>query len=318
MNFIGKRYRDKNLVRIVGNKMTDNQKDYDVFISHASEDKDLLVRPLAKALRSLGVSVWYDEFSLRLGDSISRSIDKGLASSRFGIVVISPHFLKKPWAEYELRGLISREIEEDRVILPIWHGVTRRQIVDFSPPLADKLALITEGMSAQDVAIQVFREVRPDLYGKQPRKELERIASGEAMQDLQKEIDRTRKELEETRKELAEYRCPYCAAPVSARTHVPLDDAEKHWDIREEFECGYQTIGGYIERPCPSDPKFPKLSDYELHFFNAPKESRWTWQCYAMGKTDMAQRLQIPPGHGTTREEAERSLREHYDQYAKR
>lgn len=297
--------------------MNDNLKSWDVFISHASEDKDLFVRPLAVALRSLGVSVWYDEFSLHLGDSLSRSIDKGLASSSFGLVVISPHFLKKPWSEYELRGLISREIEEDRVILPIWHGVTRRQVVEFSPPLADKVALKTEGLSAQDVAIQVFREVRPDLYTKHPRAELERIASGEALRDLQHEIDRTRQELEEAQEELAEYRVPYCGAPLSARTHAPADPEEKHWDVREEFECGYQTFGGYIERPCPSDPKFPKFADYELHFFNSPKEPHW-WQCYAVGTTDMARRLQLPPGYGGTREEAEQRLREHYDRYAKR
>jgi hypothetical protein len=298
--------------------MNDNPKSWDVFISHASEDKDLFVRPLAVALQSLGVLVWYDEFSLRLGDSLSRSIDKGLASSRFGLVVISPHFLKKPWSEYELRGLISREIEEDRVILPIWHGVTRRQVVEFSPPLADKVALKTEGLSAQDVAIQIFREVRPDLYAKHPRAELERIASGEALQELQQEIDRTRKELEEAREELAEYRCPYCGAPLSARIDAPADPEEKDWDVREEFECGYQTFGGYIERPCPSDPKFPKFADYGLHFFKTSEEPHRTWQCYAVGKTDMARRLQLPPGYGTTHEEAKRTLREHYDRYAKR
>lgn len=298
--------------------MNDTRKSWDVFISHASEDKELFVRPLAVALRSLGVSVWYDEFSLRLGDSLSRSIDKGLSSSSFGLVVISPHFIKKPWSEYELRGLISREIEEDRVILPIWHGVTRRQVVEFSPPLADKVALKTEGLTAQDVAIQVFREVRLDLYAKHPRAEIERIASGEALRDLQQEIDRMRQEIEEAQEELAEYRCPYCGTSLSARIHAPADPEEKHWDVREEFECGYQTFGGYIERPCPSDPKFPKFADYELHFFNTPEEPHWTWQCYAVGTTGMARRLQLLPGYGTTRDEAEQRLREHYDRYAKR
>ncbi len=297
--------------------MNDNQKSWDVFISHASEDKDLFVRPLAVALQSLGVSVWYDEFSLRLGDSLSRSIDKGLASSRFGLVVISPQFLKKPWTEYELRGLISREVEEDRVILPIWHGVTRRQVVEFSPPLADKVAVKTEGLRAQDVAIQIFREVRPDLYSQHPRAELERIASGEALRDLQQEIDRTRKALEETREEVTEYRCPYCGAPLSARIHAPADPEQKHWDVREEFECGYLTFGGSMERPCPSDPKFPDFADYELHFFNSPSEPHG-WVCSAVGKTDMARRLFLQPGHGRTREGAEQRLRESYDRYAKR
>jgi hypothetical protein len=108
--------------------MDDTQEKWDVFVSHASEDKESFVRPLAAALQSLGVSVWYDEFSLRTGDSLCRSIDKGIAGSRYGLVVISPHFIAKPWPEYELRGLVSREMGEDRVILPIWHGVTRREV----------------------------------------------------------------------------------------------------------------------------------------------------------------------------------------------
>lgn len=295
----------------------DNAKSWDVFISHASEDKDF-VRPLAIALQSLGVSVWYDEFSLRLGDSLSRSIDKGLASSRFGLVVISQHFIQKPWPEYELRGLISREIGEDRVILPIWYGLTRQQVVAFSPTLADKVALNTEGLTAQDVAIQLFREVRPDLYAQHPRADLERIASGEALRDLQREIDRTRQELEEAREELAEYRCPYCGAPLSSRLNAPADPEEKHWDIREEFGCGYQVFGGYVERPCPSDPRFPKFEEYELQCHHSLDEPHWPWQCYAVGKTDMARRLHLQPGLGRTRDEAEANVREWYDRYARK
>jgi hypothetical protein len=298
--------------------MSDNLKSWDVFISHAWEDKDSFVRPLATSLQGLSVTVWYDEFSLRLGDSLSRSIDKGLAGSRFGLVIITPHFLRKPWPEYELRGLVAREIEEDKVILPIWHGVTRRQVVEFSPSLADKVALKTEGLSAQDAAIQLLREVRPDLYAKHPRAELERIASGAALRDLQKEFDQTKKTLEETREELAEYLCPYCGAPLSSRISAPADPGEDNWDIREEFECGYQVFGGYIESPCPSDPRFPKFEDYELKFFEVPKEPRWPWQCYAIGKNDMARRLRLQPGHGATRKEAEQELRENYVRYARK
>ena len=61
---------------------------HDVFVSHASEDKEAFVAPLAKILSQLGLKVWYDEFSLKLGDSLSRSIDKGLSESTFGIVVL--------------------------------------------------------------------------------------------------------------------------------------------------------------------------------------------------------------------------------------
>ena len=121
----------------------DQSHQWDVFISHASEDKETFVRPLAEALRSLGVTVWYDEFSLKVGDSLSRSIDKGIAGSRYGLVVVSPAFIDKPWPEHELRGLVTREIDEGKVILPIWHGVDRRSVLKFSPSLADKVAIRT-------------------------------------------------------------------------------------------------------------------------------------------------------------------------------
>src|SRR6266436_2428218 len=98
---------------------------WDAFISHGSEDKDSFVRPLARALASLGVKVWYDEFTLRPGNSLSQSIDKGLAHSNFGVVVLSRAFLVKPWPQHELRGLVTREIDGHAAIVPIWHEVTR-------------------------------------------------------------------------------------------------------------------------------------------------------------------------------------------------
>jgi hypothetical protein len=115
--------------------------DYDVFISHASEDKDDLVRPLADALVALDISVWYDEFRLTVGDSLRRSIDNGLANSKFGIVVLSPSFFAKNWPQYELDGLVQREMEGGKVILPLWHKVSKSEVMGYSPSLADKLAL---------------------------------------------------------------------------------------------------------------------------------------------------------------------------------
>lgn len=119
-------------------------KEWDVFISHASEDKEDFVRPLAEALAQLGVKVWYDEFSLEVGDSLSRSIDEGLANSSYGVVVVSPSFVQKRWPERELRGLVAREVEaEQKVILPIWFGVTKQEVLNFSPPLVDTIAIKT-------------------------------------------------------------------------------------------------------------------------------------------------------------------------------
>lgn len=117
---------------------------FDVFVSHASEDKDDIVRPLAERLRDAHIEVWYDEFSLSVGGSLRRSIDRGLAQSRFGIVVLSPAFLAKQWTQWELDGLVARQISaESDLILPVWHNVSKTDVLAFSPPLADRVAVLT-------------------------------------------------------------------------------------------------------------------------------------------------------------------------------
>ena len=117
---------------------------WDVFICHASEDKDAVARPLAEALRDAGLQVWYDEFTLTLGDGLRRSIDRGLADSKYGVVILSPSFFQKEWPQLELDGLASKEIAGEKVILPVWHNVTRMVIMDYSPTLTDKLAVSTK------------------------------------------------------------------------------------------------------------------------------------------------------------------------------
>ena len=125
---------------------------YDAFISHASEDKASLVRPLARALRRMGFHVWYDEFELKVGDSLRRSIDKGLLNSSYGIVILSKSFFAKNWPEYELNALTTREIEGHKVILPVWHNVTKEEVISYSPSLADKVAVKTEGKTVTQIA----------------------------------------------------------------------------------------------------------------------------------------------------------------------
>ncbi len=115
---------------------------YDAFISHASEDKEPFVRLLAESLRAKNVAVWYDEFTLRVGDSLRKSIDHGLSKSRFGIVVFSKSFFSKPWPQWELSGLVQLQTNaKSPVILPIWLDVTRDDVLQFSPPLADLYAI---------------------------------------------------------------------------------------------------------------------------------------------------------------------------------
>ena len=121
--------------------MPKDTKLWDAFISYASEDETALVKPLAAALTGLGVKIWFAPFMLRVGDSLSRTIDKGLSESRYGVVIISKAFLSKSWPEYELKGLVAKEVGAEKVILPIWHNASRDDILEFSPTLADKVAL---------------------------------------------------------------------------------------------------------------------------------------------------------------------------------
>ncbi len=127
------------------------EKFYDVFISHASEDKDDFVRPLAEKLTEAGVSVWYDEFQLKIGDKLRRSIDKGLANSRFGIVVFSPDFFQKNWTQYELDGLVQKEMTGKKAILPLWHKVSKDEVMKYSPSLADTVALNTAMFTIEEL-----------------------------------------------------------------------------------------------------------------------------------------------------------------------
>jgi hypothetical protein len=115
--------------------------EYDLFLCHASEDKDSIARPLYAALTAAGISVWFDEAVLELGDSLRRKIDEGLAKSRYGVVVLSPRFLNKHWPQRELDGLVARETASgEKAILPIWHELDRSTLLRYSPALADRVA----------------------------------------------------------------------------------------------------------------------------------------------------------------------------------
>lgn len=130
-------------------------KEYDVFISHSSADKKEFVRPLAMELQNLGLKVWYDEFELKLGDSLRRSIDQGLINSRYGIVVLSSSFFKRDWTNYELDGFVNKEMNGLKVILPIWHKVSKDEVQKFSLSLADKVALNSSIYSVKEIAEEI-------------------------------------------------------------------------------------------------------------------------------------------------------------------
>jgi hypothetical protein len=136
---------------------------WDVFISHASEDKAIVVTPLAERLRDLRVTVWLDAFELRIGDSLRRKIDAGLARSRFGIVVLSRSFFRKGWPQYELDGLVTLQVSGKQNLLPIWHEISKDEVMAQSPSLADKIARSTAQFTIDEIAIEIASVVRPDL-----------------------------------------------------------------------------------------------------------------------------------------------------------
>ena len=110
---------------------------------------------MAFALQTVGLNVWYDEFEMKIGDSLRRKIDKGLANSRFGIVVLSKDFIKKGWTNYELDGIITKAVTGEQIILPIWHNITKKEVIEFSPSLADKLARNTSAFTVEEIAKEI-------------------------------------------------------------------------------------------------------------------------------------------------------------------
>ena len=137
---------------------------WDVFVSHASEDKESFVEPLVYRLQELSVRVWYDKFVLEPGHSLTEKIAEGLANSRSGILVLSPAFLEKNWTKYEVSGLVNQFVEYKKRLIPIWLGISKEQVSKFNPTLADLFAIDADPQEIDDIALQVIKTVRPQLY----------------------------------------------------------------------------------------------------------------------------------------------------------
>ncbi|MFB7931971.1 DUF1883 domain-containing protein [Streptomyces sp. NPDC056039] len=135
---------------------------WDVFISHASEDKAAVARPLRDALTQLGVTVWLDEAQMRIGHSLRRKIDEGIRASRFGVLVLSEPFFAKGWTNHELDGLITRNVAGEQSLLPIWHNLNAGDVRRYSPSLADKVAMSTGDYSVEEIAEQIADVVREE------------------------------------------------------------------------------------------------------------------------------------------------------------
>ena len=137
----------------------DENPEYDVFVSHAWEDKESFVDEFVQCLRNRDIKVWYDKSQMKWGDSMRARIDAGLRKSKFGVAVLSPNYISegKYWTKTELDGLFQLESVNGKMLLPIWHNLTKKQVMDFSPILASKLAMTTASMTADEIADELVK-----------------------------------------------------------------------------------------------------------------------------------------------------------------
>jgi len=133
------------------------QEVYDVFISHAWEDKKEFVDDFANKARQAGLRVWYDLFALQWGDSLRQKIDAGLAGSHFGVAVLSPNFFAKQWTNYELDGLMERALDGSSRLLPIWHRLTKDEVKKHAPSLAGRIALDTSLYDIDEIVAKLVK-----------------------------------------------------------------------------------------------------------------------------------------------------------------
>lgn len=124
---------------------------YDVFISHASEDKKDFVQPLVDALQDAGIRVWYDAIELEWGKSLRAQIDNGIKRSKYAILVLSKNFFAKKWPQRELDGILAKEDITGASPLPIWYNISHADVYEFSPTLAGLYSLSNDRYSIDDI-----------------------------------------------------------------------------------------------------------------------------------------------------------------------
>lgn len=141
-----------------------SEEEYDVFVSHAWEDKEDFVDEFVSELRKQELKVWYDTNKLKWGDPMREKIDKGLSKSRYGVVVLSPNYMAehKYWTKAELNGLFQVETVNGKTILPIWHNLTKKQVVEYSPIIADRKAMTTASMTPAEIASELKNLLVPE------------------------------------------------------------------------------------------------------------------------------------------------------------
>ena len=144
--------------------LSTDEPEYDVFVSHAWEDKEDFVEDFVQALTDRGIKVWYDKTKIKWGDSMREKIDNGLRKSKFGVAILSPNYIAdgKYWTKAELDGLFQMDSINGKTLLPIWHKLTKKQVMDYSPIIASKLAMTTATMTADEIADELLCMLSPE------------------------------------------------------------------------------------------------------------------------------------------------------------
>lgn len=257
--------------------------EWDVFISHASEDKELFVRELAHRLTSEGLRVWYDDFTLKVGDSLRRSIDDGLARSRFGIVVLSHAFFAKEWPQRELDGLTTRERNGTKVILPVWFDVGRADVEQYSLTLADRVAARAD--SGLDMVVPSLLDViRPTNVGADPPVMIEVVGGLQVGRDVRFAMTDPSPTITAT------VRLRLQGAPVRVRDLLIVDD--------ETGETGY-PIGDLVMEVDPNErwsAGFPLESSdaFTEKFIVSSIPGRVRFQVTAAGEKYASDPVEVP------------------------
>lgn len=136
------------------------RKKYDVFISHANKDKLSYVNDLNKAIKKLGVNIFYDTDVLSWGDNFKQVILDGTAESEFAIIVISKNFFGREWTERELNEFLAQQnASGQKTVLPLLYGITFDELKEKYPTLGDIQAITTKDYTKPEIAILLAKEL---------------------------------------------------------------------------------------------------------------------------------------------------------------
>lgn len=135
-------------------------KEYDVFLSHAANDKISYVNELYDVIRTLGITVFYDSTAITWGDKWKEKIIEGLHSSEFAIIVLSEQFFDREWTERELHELLEQQNEnKQKLVLPLLYGITIEQLTKKYPQLGEIQCISAMTYSKEKIAILLAKEL---------------------------------------------------------------------------------------------------------------------------------------------------------------